>query len=280
MHTNSKSSRKILYGVLATLLIVTYFSIPAKAYNPTSAPTVPVWMTESKGLVAHAAGSIEGRISTNSLDAVIHNYALGHRVFEMDFNLTSDGVMVAIHDWSSSGGAKSSREFLDTKIQGRYRPTTFRQIVEFMAINEDVYLITDTKSFEYTDSEITYQFQCIYDIAREAGEGVLERIVVQIYNQRMYHLINRIYRFPNIIYTLYATPPAEQHRVLPFMLEENITLITMPPERATDRYLEELRVAGITVCLHTINDIDEALYWMDKGVCGIYTDSILPGALP
>ncbi|MDR1914157.1 MAG: hypothetical protein LBQ68_06745, partial [Clostridiales bacterium] len=52
-------------------------------------------------LVAHAGGQIAEFPETNTIEAMEHNYNLGHRLFEMDLNLTSDNIMVAIHDWGS-----------------------------------------------------------------------------------------------------------------------------------------------------------------------------------
>ena len=278
----TKSNRKRVYITAALTLLLVVALLPASGYATGTAArsTAPEWFNQSNGLIAHGSGAINGHLCTNSLDAVRANYSLGHRVFEMDFNMTSDGLVVAVHDWDSWGGVKSTKEFMNIRALYYYKPAIFHQIIEFMAKHKDMYLITDTKSFEYTDDEILAQFRSIYNIAREAGDDVLNRIIIQIYNRDMYDLVSSIYRFPNMIYTLYMTHPDEQHRVLPFMLQENITLIAMPPERATDEYLGELRSSGITVFLHTINDVDVAIYWMGKGVGGIYTDTILPCDLP
>jgi len=41
-------------------------------------------------IIAHAAGAVNGRTYTNSLEAFEYNYAKGHRFFEVDFSWTSD----------------------------------------------------------------------------------------------------------------------------------------------------------------------------------------------
>ena len=50
--------------------------------------------------IAHAAGSFDQNIYTNSLEALNENYKLGIKLFELDLNLTSDNIIVAVHNWS------------------------------------------------------------------------------------------------------------------------------------------------------------------------------------
>lgn len=50
-------------------------------------------------VIAHAGGAIDGNSYSNSVEAVTRNYELGTRLFELDFELTSDGAWVDAHDW-------------------------------------------------------------------------------------------------------------------------------------------------------------------------------------
>jgi glycerophosphoryl diester phosphodiesterase len=55
-------------------------------------------------LIAHAGGTLFDRDGamltyTNSKEAIEQNYRRGHRVFEIDFSLTRDGYLAAVHDW-------------------------------------------------------------------------------------------------------------------------------------------------------------------------------------
>lgn len=60
------------------------------------------WLRGSPRLIAHAGGTVREKEYntkyTNSLEALRQNYNLGHRLFEMDFNLTSDKKLAAVHD--------------------------------------------------------------------------------------------------------------------------------------------------------------------------------------
>src|SRR5689334_12250244 len=57
----------------------------------------------SQDIVAHACGEYDGITYTNSLNALNANYNRGFRYFEIDFNYTSDGHIVLIHDWTGTG---------------------------------------------------------------------------------------------------------------------------------------------------------------------------------
>lgn len=77
-------------------------------------------------MVAHAGGAIREKeyntFYTNSLEALQQNYSLGHRLFEMDFYLTSDKKLAAVHDWNQFGNkddvALSSDEWKKFKAYG------------------------------------------------------------------------------------------------------------------------------------------------------------------
>jgi len=234
----------------------------------------PKWTDVSK-LIAHAGGSINGTSGTNTIEAVEHNYMSGHLVFELDFNLTTDNVLAAVHDWGVPNIAPTWREFSASKVCGLYTPSSFDDFIRFLSRHRDTYLVTDTKSFELSDEQIAKQFQVMYSVTERVDRSTRERIIIQVYNQKMYHLINKIYKYPNIIYTLYATPDSEEE-VLRFVEAEKIPVIAMPPERANQQFLDKLLALNVRVYLHTLNDYEDVRQWQRKGVWGVYTDSLLP----
>src|ERR1039458_4726270 len=65
-------------------------------YKHSTLSTVPP--VEAR-MVAHAGGAVRGETYTNSRDALDQHYAMGYRVFELDFDWTSDGHLVISHDW-------------------------------------------------------------------------------------------------------------------------------------------------------------------------------------
>ncbi len=101
--------------------------------------------------IAHAGGSIDGNVGTNSLEALDYNYKRGFRLFELDILETSDNNFVAVHDWdrwSKLTGLKitkcpSQEEFLKHPILGKYTPMNLEVINNWFQEHPDAILVTD-----------------------------------------------------------------------------------------------------------------------------------------
>lgn len=244
---------------------------------------------EKYTVICHALGrTLEGESLTNSKEAFLYNYWRGQRVFEADFQITSDGVMVLRHDWISDLGqadafgwteekqwAVTAKDFLEAPIYGKYTPLTLEDWFEIMKKYPDIYLVTDTKY----SSDVEGQFKLFTDTALEKGyEDVLSRVIVQIYYKEMYDEVKAVYPFQNWIWTLYYIGYPDKQEILDFMAQKEIPVLVMPYTWWDSQREEELGGSGIKVYVHTVNDEEEARRGMSQGVSGIYSDDILPAA--
>ncbi len=101
--------------------------------------------------IAHAGGEVKGIPSTNSKQALDENYAKGFRLFELDIITTSDGKMVAAHDWGmwsrftdyKGSLPPSYAAFMKRKIYGDYTTLDMDGINAWFAAHPDAILITD-----------------------------------------------------------------------------------------------------------------------------------------
>ena len=102
--------------------------------------------------IMHALGGMEEKYTyTNSIDALKETYNEGYRLFEVDISFTSDNQLVCAHssngtglkdnqkniwskkDWTKRLGQKYDKnhplatydEFMNFKIQGKFRATSF-----------------------------------------------------------------------------------------------------------------------------------------------------------
>lgn len=231
------------------------------------------WINLSNGLVAHAGGGVGKATYTNSYEAIRDNYSKGHRVFELDFRLTTDGYLAAIHDWNKDI-PMSLADFKKTKARDYFTSIGFDDVAKMMLINKDMYIVTDTKSFEYSAEQTEAQFKALVDIAKQYDPSILKRVIVQIYNEEMYDLIEP-FQFDNIAYTLYASGDKESD-VVKFVEEKNIKVVVMAPERLNKAFLQNLADAGAVVYVHTINDLANIDEYAIMGVWGFYTDFLSP----
>lgn len=238
--------------------------------------------TEEAPLIAHAFGGIGHRFTyTNSLEAFEENYAKGHRVFEVDFDLTNEYAMIAAHDeqtWRSKVGCGEEAPytldyFLSVPIYDRFTPMDCRRVVELMNRYPDIYIVTDSK---YTDEiRVTLQFSQLVQCARRTNPEVLDRIIPQIYHEEMLDWIMRIHPFRSVIFTLYMTEWTPES-VFDFCSRSGVRFITMWDYLVTPEILELWNSIGIETAVHTVNGVEDAMNFYEMGVNVIYTDYLQP----
>ena len=250
------------------------------------------WLRVSPRLIAHAGGTVREKEYntkyTNSLEALRQNYNLGHRLFEMDFNLTSDKKLAAVHDWHHFGNkddvAPSSKEW--KKFQGYGSPETpsrfttmlIGDVFDQMIINRDMVLVTDTKSMEIPKEDRIKQFKELVSEANKRDKELLDRVIPQIYHQEMFGEIESIYPFKHVIYTLYASPDSGEE-VLDFIAKhKEIEAVTVPIDdsRLTPKFIEQVHKLGKRVYVHTIQTYESLTKYAAINVDGFYTGLLTP----
>nr|WP_241906955.1 glycerophosphodiester phosphodiesterase family protein [Vibrio lentus] len=120
-----------------------------KAY-PNEHNNIPELIVNSGGLIAHAGGGINGLKYTNSLEAMEQSIDHGFKMIELDLLISTDGRVVAAHDWksfhamtnSNNTGSISSNEFELKIIYDKYQTINISTAVEILNEN-DVVLVTD-----------------------------------------------------------------------------------------------------------------------------------------
>ena len=249
------------------------------------------WVENQPPLVAHAFGGIkdldirEGETEeytyTNSREAFYENYKLGHRIFEVDFELTSPGnTLVAYHDeesWRSWAGVDDSIEFshelfMSTPISGKFSPMDYRDIIDLMVEYPDIYIITDSK---YLDKVTVFlEFSQLVRYAEETDPTVLDRLVPQIYHEDMLQWVMEIYPFKSVVYTLYASARTPE-QVYDFCESSGVKMVTCRDELSQET-IDMWSQLGIMISVHTINDNDRADELMAQGIDLLYTDFLSP----
>ena len=240
-------------------------------------------------VISHGMGMIEGVTTLNCLESFRRQYEQGVRVFEVDLRMTRDLQVVLRHDWRagwqngiSETGVPTLDEFRAKLLLGKYTPLTFRDLLLLMEEYPDICVITDTK---FTDAEmVTVQFEAMLKDAGELGLSYLfDRMVIQVYSQLMFRVVDSIGEFPNYIYTLYAEGfnKTEQAftEIMTFCTESDIMGVTMWDYWWRAEFAPIAQEYGVAVYVHTVNDAQAARELLLSGVNGIYTDSIVPGDL-
>ncbi|MDP2182117.1 MAG: glycerophosphodiester phosphodiesterase family protein [Actinomycetota bacterium] len=235
---------------------------------------------ERNDLIAHGMGGVDGVPVTNSREALAQNYAAGYRVFEVDFEVTRDGHVVARHNWERSAspgqqspadGVPTLADFRKMRIRGEYTPLALDDVLGFMRRYPDIYIMTDIKP-----RDLDEQMGALDGISEALGsdKALRERFVVQIYDGSELNYV-RSKGFREVVYTFYrlrTTPEA----ALDFCEREHIRFVTIPKKRATAEFVRDIRARGLWCAVHTVNDANEARVLRARGVTHLYSDSMCP----
>ncbi len=234
--------------------------------------------------IVHAAGELWGFdadgvwrsfFGSNSVEALEEcGKYFGERggLVELDFNFTSDGELVCIHDWSPEyiegveyGVALSYDEFLSSEIYWNFTPLDLAYVASFMREHPEIYIVTDIKTDNVAGAK---------KIA-ETCPDLVDRFIIQIYSESEYDAVRKL-GFDNVIYTLYMLPWHEKvdtDALVEFEKSHPLVGFTFPAELCDiDGFLDGIRKAEIPLYVHTINDADEAKAYLERGITGVYTD--------
>ena len=277
-------NHKKLLMLLSFGATAVFLAIPS--YRQLCRNTLDTWTGSLT--IAHAGGIIDGHDYTNSLEAILTNYSKGQRVFEIDFARTIDNQLVCTHDWDpalledgTSDEEISSQKFMSTLIRGEYTPLSLEELGRLMEQYPDIWVVTDTKNS--TVESVQQDFEVLLETMKAHGmESVLDRMIVQIYNEEMYHTVYRIYPFKSWIYTLYKFWGGDTETFLQcvrFCDGHDINGITTWNFYVTPELLQITRAYDIPWYVHTENDVKNANELIRQGITGIYTDSITPDLL-
>lgn len=225
-------------------------------------------------LIAHAGGGVGSITYSNSLEALDKSYSLGFRYFEIDFSWTESGELVAIHDWQETAERlfpgfmntpQTSEEFLEFPMRGGLTAIDAARLKEWMESRSDAWLITDIKSRNVEGLKFL----------KQALGANLARVIPQIYSPVEYEQVKSL-GFEHVVFTLYRSQLSPLDISL-FALRHELWALTVPKERmAFSPWLKYLRLLGMTVLTHTVNDPDHAVALVRLGAMGFYTDFMLP----
>lgn len=231
---------------------------------------------EHAQLIAHAGGSIDGNIYTNSMEAMHKAARDGYEFIEFDLMFTSDSVLVAAHSWSEfntmtgyghkGDSAPDLKDFISRRIYNRYTPLSAADINEFFSERPDLYLVTDKVS----DSEILSSY----------FPELKERMVVEAFSYKDYCRLVEDGYF-RVMYSCMASDLDDTlmknllfDKLFPGKRVEWITLHTSGFESRMFIFLNTVR--KFNIALFTVDDYKEIPEKYKNRASMIYTNGIMP----
>ena len=250
------------------------------------------------GFVAHALGSVDGLLYTNTLEAFQRNYGRGFRVFEADHVLLADGTALVAHD-RSEGNYNLDRPFREStwadlvaagqKYQGTYTILRSQDVLRLMADHPDIYVIGD---FKWSRPEI---FRAYVRQATAMGRpDLLERLLPHVAHQDDLNAYRAYYPMRNYVLALYFTQAKGWYddaevvdlvgrnrtpAVMMWWRDRDPSLSLADNGRQGRRYrqpfVDSLRAAGAVVYVHSLADPAQVQRFWDLGI-GVYSDEPFP----
>lgn len=286
--------KRVQGGFLAACLLLSGCSAPKTEPVDTAAIASTAVLSkavEKSGwlnfpVIAHAMGTVDGRTETNSLDAFLESYEAGHRVFEVDLQLTSDGHLIARHDWDqisyynleqTYAGVMDLKTFQNTPICFFYTPMTIDDMVALMKQYPDIYFVTDSKDTDETT--IRAQMKEIRRAVQEAGDPSLwKRFIVQIYHEDMYQWVVQETLVTNWIFTLYQIEKPDYEKIGTFCQIHGIPVVTVSTGRLTPEDVKILHSYNCLIYIHTVNRL-RGMLELSWCADGFYSDYVTPDQL-
>jgi|GEM_PF-3245614 len=222
-------------------------------------------------LVSHAAGGFNARRYRNSMEALDYNYALGHRMFEVDFSWTADQRLAGIHDWGSTykrlfpqadhQQRPTYAELLDLLMDNNESIITLARLRQWLSAHPDAYIVTDIKSKNVTALETM----------KEELQDQYRQVVPQLYHPHNYQAIKTL-GYEHIIFTLYATRLSTDE-IIAFVTDNPLLAVTLhPKKKGFSELVPRFNTMGVFVYVHTYNTLAEYQQYRELGADGIYTD--------
>lgn len=266
------------------------------------------WYTKYH-VIAHGGGGIDGRTYTNSLEAWNYSYSRGTRVIDADMIFTTDGKLVLCHSWNdnleqTSEPMNRSKVFIDKnghvqyklskdikvdyktfmsrKIFRLYHPMSFESIINFMKSHPDLYVSIDMKADDMIkDHNIIEGYKYIVKKTKEANaDSILNRIIVNIYDYKMYDEVSNIYPFKNIVARQHAIYPNNYTELTAFCIKKNIHVVNVSSCYADDEGIQMLREKGIRVIVAVADYISDMQYYRKKGFTGCVSSFLYEDIYP
>lgn len=228
--------------------------------------------------IMHAGGTLDdGRTGTNSLEAMNRSYEAGRYWLELDFNWTTDGVPVCIHDWDTFyTKLVTGYPVPDSETFEHYRKTTYGYetptldiVADWLWNHPGAVVVTDAKENNLR----------LADYISDHYPHLMDRFAIQIYSLEEYDFVSGC-GFDKIIYTFYREPYHKRFDAegLQAFAEKHKKLIALvySAEKSQAEEIAAMTSLNIPVYVHTVNDPAERAFWLNAGVSGFYSDYITP----
>jgi glycerophosphoryl diester phosphodiesterase len=228
-------------------------------------------------IIAHAGGNYFGLDHTNSKEALedFINKTSDHevRVAELDFDFTSDDVLVCSHLYTDKGldHIPTYEEYMNYSEIG-FTTMDLSDVLYYMSQNKNLYIMVDTKVENHTNKSVV-------DIARYITEHVpkeyVDRFIYQLYRPAQKEEMLSFYKFKdeNLVLSIYKNRPGI-NQTLREAYEYNYSVILFNKKYFNDEDLKRITDKNFVTIVYTVNSDTQKEELKNKGISIVITDNL------
>lgn len=234
-----------------------------------------------RGFVAHAGGVVDvpgvpgGLLASNSLEALEQSVAHGHDHIEVDLVETSDGRLVALHDWGQAverlfaapPGVRSHAQWQALESRHGLRHLDVDELLTWLgAQSQGLCLVIDVKGDVPAAAA---------HMATRAPPQVLARIHPQVHDLAAVEPLEALGYAPPWL-ALYAADLDDAELLAALDAGPRPQAVTVPLGRVG--LIDALCARWIPAFAHTVDHGQQAHGLQDRGFFGVFTDRLTPAA--
>lgn len=227
--------------------------------------------------IAHAGGGLDGKVYTNSLEALSAN-AAAYELFEIDFSWTSDGELICLRYWNvpflAKDGVLPTGPLPLAEAQARaarqagFTPCTLATLADWMQAHAWARVVPDLKSGAVE----------AYARIAETYPGLKDRFIPQIYQPRDYARV-RDMGYDEVIWAIYQYV-GDDAAVLAQLPDMDLLGLSIPVDRVWDGLARKAQAAtGVLTWVHTVDDPAQLEAVLAAGAAEVFTNALTPSPL-
>jgi glycerophosphoryl diester phosphodiesterase len=189
----------------------------------------------------HAGGSDNGMTHLNAQETFLEYYSQGYRYFEYDLKLSSDGRIIATHEWEYLNVEDQDNitydEFKSLRLENGYTPANEEWIMDTIRLYPDVRFIIDAKmDTDEGDAAVLIRLE---ELERIYEMDISENIIPEVFSKEMWEIVKESTSFDRYLFSHYKV-----YYTVDMMLE----------------YFSDPGIWGISLPLYTDSDIRSQIY--------------------
>lgn len=240
-------------------------------------------------VICHGCGGIGGVMNTNSVEALDSHYDNGSRLFDVDFNWTSDSVLVLHHSWRDHFDNKPTPHFESERIYmnnihqdyyfvnealsspmnyenfskmllcNKYHTLSVEGLLNWLESHPDAIIFPDLKK------DMERQIETLFKLSQDKNQrDILKRIVFRVNNQEQLYKIKEICPTAQIMYRQYTITDKSYADVLSFCINNDIHNVCFAFEKGNDTIMKSFESKGVHVWLGVIDYYSDYRWFKDN----------------